>query len=285
MWECAVDDGDAGWQHTGLHVATLAAGEGLEIDADDRERIVIPLHGSFTVRHGAEVTRLGGRPSVFAGPTDVLYVPRDEGLRIEGAGRVAVASAPARCRYPSTRIDAADIAVELRGSGAQSRQVHNLGTPDVLAADRLIVCEVITPSGNWSSYPPHKHDEDVAGRESDLEEIYYFEAAPSRGLVTDSPPDQAFGLFTATGTDARPLGIDGPVRSGDVALVPWGYHGPAAAAPGYDLYYLNVMAGPGEERAWLITDEPQHAWIRERWTDEAVDPRLPFRDDRKRGER
>ena len=165
---------------------------------------------------------------------------------------------------------AADVSVELRGTGNCSRQVHNFGTAGVFEADSLIACEVITPGGNWSSYPAHKHDEETPV-ESALEEIYYFEIA--------SGPDgsRGFGYHRVYGTPSRPIEVLEEVRTGDVVLVPHGYHGPSVAAPGYHMYYLNVMAGPGEERAWKIVDDPEHAWLRGTWEDQDVDPRLPLR--------
>jgi 5-deoxy-glucuronate isomerase len=127
---------------------------------------------------------------------------------------------------------------------------------------------VLTPGGNWSSYPPHKHDEDRPG-ESVLEEIYYFE-------VGTGPRGQAGVAYQRVyGNPDRPADVLAEVRSGDVVLIPHGWHGPAMAAPGYDLYYLNVMAGPGA-REWLICDDPEHAWVREQWAGQPVDPRLPM---------
>ncbi len=281
-WESVVDDRLPGWAHTGLHVAALADGDEVVLEETGAERIVVPLQGSFVVSHGegaeSQTTILRGRASVFAGPTDVLYVSAGSTLRITGAGRVAVASSPTDERHPSRLITAEEVAVELRGAGAASRQVHNFGTPGSLDAARLIVCEVVTPAGNWSSYPAHKHDEHVPGHESRLEEIYYFESAPIAGAGPTVDPDAAFGLFSTTSSPAGEISIDEQVRSGDIALVPYGYHGPAVAAPGYDLYYLNVMAGPDPERAWLISDDPAHAWVRETWRTEQIDPRLPYRD-------
>jgi 5-deoxy-glucuronate isomerase len=189
---------------------------------------------------------------------------------------VAIATSPTEVIKPSRYIPAADTPVELRGAGRSSRQVHNFGTPQALDAARLIVCEVITPAENWSSYPPHKHDEHIPGHESRLEEIYYFEAAPTRGATGVPVGADPFGVFATYGSSAGEISITEVVRTGDVALVPFGYHGPAVAAPGYDLYYLNVMAGPGHERAWRITDDPAHAWIRASWADESPDPRLPY---------
>ena len=162
--------------------------------------------------------------------------------------------------------------MELRGAGRDSRQVHNFGTPDVLDAGSFIVCEVITPAGNWSSHPAHKHDEYVPGHESRLEEIYYFEAAAARGLAHRDASD-AFGMFAAYSSSAGQIETTAIVRTGDIALVPHGYHGPAVAAPEYDLYYLNVMAGPDPERVWRVSDDPAQAWIRTLW---ASEPRLPY---------
>ena len=156
---------------------------------------------------------------------------------------------------------AADVPIELRGAGRASRQVNNFGAPETLDADRLIAVEVLTPGGNWSSYPPHKHDEEIPGVETALEEIYYFEVA--RG---------GFAYQRAYGGG---IDICREVRTGDAVLLPRGYHGPSMAAPGYDLYYLNVMAGPGE-RAWRFRDDPAHAWIRNTWADQEIDPRLPM---------
>jgi len=164
--------------------------------------------------------------------------------------------------------------VELRGAGNCSRQVHNFGTPAALEADRFIVCEVITPAGNWSSYPPHKHDVEQDG-ETALEEIYYFETQVAAGSPAPDDAD-AIGYQRVYASDERPIDVQAEVRTGDTILVPYGWHGPAMAAPGYDLYYLNVMAGPGPVREWLISDDPHHGWVRQTWDAAAIDPRLPF---------
>ncbi|MFJ6678148.1 5-deoxy-glucuronate isomerase [Microbacterium sp. NPDC091382] len=277
-WESVVDRGTPGWQHTGIRVAHLTDGDAVELSESDVERIIVPLAGSFEVDHrdgdDHERTTLRGRRSVFDGPTDVLYLPVGRTATLTGLGRVAVAEAPASVRHPWRHIAAEETPVELRGAGSSSRQVHNFGTPQALQADRLIVCEVITPEGNWSSYPPHKHDEHVPGHESRLEEIYYFESAPVAGSAASA--DSAFGMFSTYSSRAGEIDITAMVRTGDIALVPYGYHGPAVAAPGYDLYYLNVMAGPDPDRAWLISDDPAHAWVRDTWADQGTDPRLPY---------
>ena len=273
-WESTVDGSIDGWQHTGLRVAELA-GNTVTLPAADVERIVVPLAGSFSVDHDDRTTTLDGRASVFDGPTDVLYVGRGRGIALTGFGRVAVAEAPTALDRPSAYIAREDVPVELRGAGQDTRQVHNFGTPAALDAASLIVCEVITPAGNWSSHPAHKHDEEIPGHESQLEEIYYFEAAPTRGVAAP-PTADAFGSFATYRSAAGEIETNALVRTGDIALVPFGYHGPAIAAPEYDLYYLNVMAGPGEERVWLVSDDPRQAWLREDWTSQPTDPRLPY---------
>lgn len=282
-WQSVVDRTTPGWHHTALRIAEIGEGDRLDLTERDVERIIVPLSGSFIVGHrhypGESESTLRGRRSVFDGPTDVLYLPAGVTARIRGLGRVAIAEAPApgggRWRY----LRAQDIPVELRGAGRSSRQVHNFGTPGALDASRLIVCEVITPAENWSSYPPHKHDEHVPGHESRLEEIYYFETAPVAG--SDSAAEASFGMFSTYSSPAGDIEINAMVRTGDIALVPYGYHGPAVAAPGYDMYYLNVMAGPDPEREWLINDDPAHAWVRDTWAGQHVDDRLPFTYDKK----
>jgi 5-deoxy-glucuronate isomerase len=164
----------------------------------------------------------------------------------------------------------------MRGAGQASRQVNNFGTPSVLNADSIIACEVLTPAGNWSSYPPHKHDEHHEDQESVLEEIYYFEMRAEGSSVTEAESASAFGFQRVYGTRDRPINLLTEVHNGDVVLVPHGFHGPAMAPPGYDMYYLNVMAGPGARREWLVRDDPDHAWVRKTWVSQKVDSRLPF---------
>ncbi|UZX02036.1 5-deoxy-glucuronate isomerase [Arthrobacter sp. CDRTa11] len=282
-WDISLGTSDSplavkGWAHTGLKVATLSAGAGVELPAAGEERIVVPLSGYFMVTVDGEKYLLAGRPSVFSGPTDVLYSGTDRAVTITSpeGGRVAIATAPAQVRYPTRLITAAETPVELRGAGNCSRQVHNFGTPAALEADRFIVCEVLTPAGNWSSYPPHKHDEEKDG-ETRLEEIYYFETRVAPDLGGPRRKQDPIGYQRVYASDERPIDVSAEVRTGDVVLVPYGWHGPAMAAPGYDLYYLNVMAGPGRVRDWLISDDPHHGWIRQTWSGQVIDPRLPFR--------
>jgi 5-deoxy-glucuronate isomerase len=274
-WTDVIDGQVEGWAHTGLRTGVLADGGELRLPADAVERIVVPLAGTFTVAYEGGQQALEGRASVFDGPTDVLYLGSGTAARITGVGRVAVAEAPTDDVRPTAYIARQDVPVELRGAGQSSRQVHNFGTPAALDAAKAIVCEVITPAGNWSSYPPHKHDTNRPGAESNLEEIYYYESAVARGVDAPDCADP-FALHRTYASDDRAIDEFRQVRTGDIALVPFGWHGPAVAAPGYDMYYLNVMAGPDPERVWNITDDPAHGWVRQVWETEQLDPRLPY---------
>jgi len=268
------------WAFTGLRVGTLVAGTTLDIPADHNERVIFILQGEeITVQytHAGEVIsqKLHGRKSVFHGPADVLYLSINTSAIITGVGRIAVGEAPATQVKPAKYTPKAEVPIQMRGAGRETRQVHNFGMPETLAADRLIVCEVIVPAGNWSGAPSHKHDHYLPGKESNLEEIYYFESAVTRGApaVTDATP---FGYFRGYASDARPYDVAEEIHAGDVALVPYGWHGPAAAGPGYDLYFFNVMAGPDPDRTWNATDDPHQAWIRDSWQNQQPDPRLPY---------
>lgn len=257
----------AGWGFSGLRVLELTGGSET-ITTGEAETLILPLAGSCTVTVEGETFEVAGRHGVFAGVTDFVYVPRDATATITGSGRFALPAAKCTQRLPARYGPAEQVPAELRGSGNCSRQVNNYCLPGTFDADQLLVCEVLTPGGNWSSYPPHKHDEPREG-ESVLEEIYYFE-------VAGGPQGPGMGYQRVYGTDERPIDVLAEVRSGDVVLIPHGWHGPSMAAPGYDLYYLNVMAGPGQERAWLICDDPAHGWVRQTWQSQVVNPRLPF---------
>jgi 5-deoxy-glucuronate isomerase len=261
-WACLVDPETAGWAYSGLRVLELAAGQARSFDTGPDEMLLLPLAGSAIVSCGGSAAALDGRESVRSGPTDFAYLPVGSAVTVSSVdgGRFALPAARASRRLDFRVEPAQKVPVELRGAGSCSRQVNNFCTPEAFEADKLIACEVLTPAGNWSSYPPHKHDEDRPG-ESVLEEIYYFEV--DRG---GPAYQQVYGTST----------VLAEVRTGDVVLIPDGWHGPSMAAPGYDLYYLNVMAGPAAERAWLISDDPAHAWVRSTWADQPVDPRLPF---------
>jgi 5-deoxy-glucuronate isomerase len=260
----------AGWTYSGLAVLELGPGGSATWSTGPAETLVMSLSGACRVTCDGTTYDVLGRTDVFSGPSDFVYVPRDAELTVSSVegGRFALPSAVCERRLP-VRHQAADaIPVELRGAGTTSRQVNNFCTPEAFEADALIACEVITPSGNWSSYPPHKHDE-ATPTESVLEEIYYFE-------VADGPSGPGMAYQRVYGHGDRWIDVLAEVRSGDVVLIPYGWHGPSMAVPGYDLYYLNVMAGPGEERAWRICDDPAHGWVRDTWAAQQVDPRLPF---------
>ncbi|HVV13273.1 5-deoxy-glucuronate isomerase [Amycolatopsis sp.] len=252
----------ANWGYSGLRVLELDGTE--TVTTGGFEALVLPLSGSCTVAVDGEKFELAGRTGVFDAVTDFAYLPSGSEATLTGSGRIALPAAKTGKKLSARYQPAAATPSELRGAGNCSRQVNNYCLPDTFEADQLLVCEVLTPGGNWSSYPPHKHDEAREG-ESELEEIYYFEVA-----------DQGMGYQRVYGTAERPIEVLAEVRGGDVVLIPHGWHGPSMAAPGYDLYYLNVMAGPGQERAWLICDDPAHGWVRQTWESQDVDPRLPF---------
>ncbi|MGE5764273.1 MAG: 5-deoxy-glucuronate isomerase [Mycobacterium leprae] len=257
----------AGWTFGGLRVLDLAPGQSASFASGEDELLVLPLAGGCTVKADGRRFDVEGRRDVFSRVTDFVYVPRDAQVEVTSpaGGRFALPASRCSRALPARYGPAEDVPVELRGAGSASRQVNNFCSPEGFEADKLIAVEVLTPGGNWSSYPPHKHDETRAG-EVALEEIYYFEVAqdgPGYQRVYTSGPGHEIEVCTE-------------VRTGDVVLVPYGWHGPSMAAPGYDLYYLNVMAGPGEERVWRFCDDPAHAWVRASWQDQAVDPRLPM---------
>lgn len=269
---CALDldPETAGWGYSSLRVVELGPGDRFRLSTGQDEVVVLPLTGACRVTCDGQAFELRGRASVFAGVTDFAYLPRDAEVEIASrdGGRFALPGARARRRLPARYTAAESVPVELRGTGQCSRQVVNFCSPDVFEADRLIAVEVLTPAGNWSSFPPHKHDEEREG-ETPLEEVYYFE-------VADGPAGPGMAYQRVYGADERPIDVLAEVRTGDVVLIPHGWHGPSMAVPGYDLYYLNVMAGPGAERAWRICDDPAHAWVRDTWSDQPVDGRLPL---------
>ncbi|WBB69412.1 5-deoxy-glucuronate isomerase [Micromonospora sp. WMMD812] len=275
-WALEVTPERAGWTYAGLRVLTLPPGGTVTVHTAAEEMLVLPLAGAATVHCDGLSLALTGRASVFAAVTDFAYLPRDATATIEGEGRFALPSARATRRLSPRYGAARDVPVELRGAGPASRQVNNFCAPDAFDCDRLVAVEVLTPGGNWSSYPPHKHEEDRVhddGRvEAELEEIYYFEVAGG------APGDETgpVGYQRVYGIDRRPIDVLAEVRGGDVVLVPHGYHGPSMAAPGYHLYYLNVLAGPGRNRTMACVDDPRHGWIRASWVDQVVDPRLPL---------
>ncbi|HEX2497764.1 MAG TPA: 5-deoxy-glucuronate isomerase [Actinomycetes bacterium] len=263
-----IDPANAGWSYCGLDVVELSPGESYRTGTGDAELLVLPLAGGpALVQADGSTLELSGRSSVFDRVTDFGYVPRDAVLTLTapGGGRYALPSARCERRLPVRYGPAGGVPVELRGAGPASRQVTNFCAPDAFETVKLSAVEVLTPGGNWSSYPPHKHDTEDQG-EAVLEEIYYFEVAGEHG----------FGYQRVYGHPGKAIDVLREVRTGDAVLVPHGYHGPSMAAPGYDLYYLNVLAGPAEQRTMAFRDDPAHAWIRKRWVDHPVDARLPM---------
>jgi 5-deoxy-glucuronate isomerase len=272
--ELAITPESAGWAYCGLRIVRLDAGDERHLATGGEELAVLPLAGSVTVEMDGHVFELEGRTSVFARVTDWAYVPIESDLRLASAdgAELALASARAERRYEPAYVPAADVPIEIRGAGQATRQVTNFLAPGAFdAVDRLIAVEVLSPDGNWSSYPPHKHD-DTPGSLANNEEIYYFRVGKVGSVATS---DEGFALhrtYTADGAIDETV----VVRDGDAFLVPRGYHGPTVAAPGYPLYYLNVMAGPNPERTMAIVDDPPYAWVRGSWEGMAVDPRCPM---------
>jgi 5-deoxy-glucuronate isomerase len=239
----------AGWRYVGFEVLLLGCGQAVERDTGGRECCVVFVAGSGHVRSEHGVWRdLGGREGPFAGPPDAAYLPPGTPFAVEGAAggaEVALCTAPAGEGAEPRVLPGEESRVEVRGHGAQERRV----TPILMGdrpADSLLVCEVLTPPGHWSSYPPHKHDRDALPEESLLEETYYHRIEPAQGFALQR-------VYTGDGTLDEPL----VVRDRDVVLVPRGYH-TVSAPPGYTDYYLNVMAGP--VRAWAIANDPDHEW-------------------------
>jgi 5-deoxy-glucuronate isomerase len=268
-YEVAVTPESAGWGFSSLKIISLGPGDSHRFETGSDEVIVLPLSGSVAVDVDDTHCELDGRPSVFDGPTDLVYVGSGKTviLRSEAGGRFALCGARTHSTASLCVMAASQVPVELRGAGQSSRLVRNFGTPGSLEAGKIIACEVITPAGNWSSYPAHKHDES-SDTESELEEIYYFEIAAGPG------GQPGFGFMRTSSSPGREIDALEEVHDRDTVLVPYGWHGPCVAAPGFDMYYLNVMAGPGAERAWKITDHPEQAWVRSTWEFQAVDPRL-----------
>jgi 5-deoxy-glucuronate isomerase len=253
----------AGWRYTGLRVVRLAAGDARELTTDGVELAVLPLGGGAALDCDGRRLVLRGRETVFSAVTDWAYVPPGRELRLvsEHGCELALCTAPASRPGEPRRVAADEVQVERRGGGASSRRIVNFMSPEGFPdAERLVCVEVFTEAGHTSSYPPHKHD-DSPECPVELEEIYYFRVGRTGSA---SYSTEGFGLHR-TYTDDRSIDETVEVRDGDVFLVPRGYHGPCVALPGYPLYYLNVLAGPGEERSLAFVDDPAHAWIRGTW--------------------
>jgi 5-deoxy-glucuronate isomerase len=264
----------AGWEYAGLRVVEIAPGGRLEVVARGEELAVVPLAGGLEVRLEGCVLALQGRESVFTRVTDWAYLPVDTRAELWSAAGCAVAlpSARAEHRFAPVRVDARDVPVEVRGAGPATRQVTNFMTPDAFPdADRLMCVEVLTPDGNWSSYPPHRHD-CSPGCPVANEEIYYFRVGRLGRAGTSAEGMAVHRLYDPE----QRLDVCAAIGDGDVFCIPRGYHGPSIAAPGYPLYYLNVLAGRGPGRSMAFCDDPAHRWVRESWGAMAPDPRCPM---------
>ncbi|MFL5859407.1 MAG: 5-deoxy-glucuronate isomerase [Solirubrobacteraceae bacterium] len=239
----------AGWTYVGFEVLALASGVVAKRDTRDREVCIVVVAGTATVNSDyGEYSDLGGRPDPWHGPPDAVYLPPGTSFALASAdeAEVALCWGPAPRGGASPRMLSGNaIDVETRGYGAQERTIHPI-LMDGSEAESLLVVEVLTPGGNWSSYPPHKHDNDDPPAETLLEETYYHRVMPAQG----------FGLQRVYSQDRS---LDETLTFGDrdCVLVPRGYH-TVSAPPGYDLYYLNVMAGP--KRQWAVVNDPDHEW-------------------------
>jgi 5-deoxy-glucuronate isomerase len=234
----------AGWTYVGFEVVEPPyAGH-----TGERELCLVVVQGVCDVRSSyGDWPGLGGRTTPFEGRPDAAYLPPGTDFELSGDGEVALCTAPAPNGGAEARVLPGDeVQVETRGFGAQERTVIPILMGD-READSLLVCEVLTPPGHWSSYPPHKHDRDALPEESRLEETYYHRIHPPGGFALQR-------VYSGDGNLDETLAV----RDRDVVLVPRGYH-TVSAPPGYALYYLNVMAGP--QREWAIANDPDHEWM------------------------
>jgi 5-deoxy-glucuronate isomerase len=269
-----LDPTRAGWRYLSFATMTLAAGQAIDFSDPELEQAVVILGGGgLTISIAGSSMSLPGRASPFEGLPSAIYLPAGEIVRAVGEPRsgsgvvaVAVASAP----MSGSRADVArevvvvgpeDVAVEIRGAGNATRQINHIIAPD-FPADRLEVVEVLTPSGNWSSWPPHKHDVDDMPNEAVLEEVYHYRFRRP----------EAWAIQRVYRADRSRDGL-WEVRDGDVVMVPDGYH-PFSATHGDDAYYLNALAG--DRRTMACSFDPDLDWVRETWSSMEPDPRVPL---------
>ena len=236
----------AGWTYVGFDLFRLADGEAADGFCDNRETCLVLVSGQAEI---APFGLLGARANPFEGAPWSVYLPPREPWRAVARGpcELAVCTAPATGRLPARVIPPGDVGAETRGTGTNTRHVRNILPDTSPHAESLLVVEVVTPGGNWSSYPPHKHDVDDPPNETLLEETYYHRLARGSGFAVQR-------VYTDDGTLDETMAVG----DGDVVLVPRGYH-PVGAPHGFDLYYLNVMAGPVRE--WRFTMAPDHAFL------------------------
>jgi 5-deoxy-glucuronate isomerase len=254
----------AGWQTISLRVIRLEKQQKQIVSQPEEELALVMLGGQATIRAGGERWEsVGARTSVFTGMPHALYLPvGTEQVEVEaltGACEIAVCGARATRKFRAALIHPSSVEVEIRGGGNATRQINHILKPE-FPADRLLVVEVYTPSGNWSSYPPHKHDVHNPPGEVDLDEIYFYKISQPEGFAIQR-------VYTRDGRRNETL----TVRDNELVLIPDGYH-PVVAAHGYDCYYLNVLAGSA--RSMAASDDPDYAWVRGTWS--TKDPRLPL---------
>ena len=267
----------AGWSYISFQVRRLAKRQVWDFQTGEHELALVPLSGSLNVESDrGQWSGVGARPNVFSGLPHALYLPRRTLLRVIAAGdsEFAVAWVPTDQDHAPRLVTPDDIAVEIRGGDHATRQINSI-VPPGFPCHRLVVVEVYTPGGNWSSYPPHKHDihktaPDGGVLEADLEEVYYYKL--------DRPEGYAFQrIYTAPESPLHQAGcpIDAVVlaRNDDAVLVPEGYH-PVSSPPGYTTYYLNVLAGSAQSLA--NSEDPRYAWVKE--TYQTRDSRVPIYD-------
>jgi 5-deoxy-glucuronate isomerase len=245
-----IDPASAGWDWITFHAYHLVRGQQVRRTVDDMERVVLILEGRARVQAGdSDLGVVGSRSSVFEGPPPPVVLV-EPGLAVsvvaETTALVAIAAAPGGPVRRTALIGPEEILIEARGEGSTARRIHHLLPPSA-EAGRLIAFEAYTPGGNWSSYPPHKHDTEDPPREARLEELYYYRFAKPQGFA-----------FARVYTPDRSLDVTMTPMDGDLVLVPEGYH-PVGVPAGYDCWYLNIMAGPN--RAWHFTVDPDHAWL------------------------
>ena len=271
----------AGWKYSGLSIFQLEADIPYLVNPsilDNAEGALIPLNATdLAIKIDDQSFTLKGRRGVFDAATDWIYCAPGSRLEINSprGGEVAIATAVAQARFPSCYV-AVLTSIEIRGSADATREVRPFMHPDHFKnADRLMAVELITPDGNVSSYPPHRHDGMGDCRISN-EEIYYFRIGKIGLPHGDS---EGFGFHrTYAGIEYdNPFEDNVAIHDGDIYLVPHGYHGPCSAMPGYPMYYLNVLAGENSPRSMDFCDDPNHAWIRQSWNDKSPDPRVPWK--------
>ncbi|MFQ5694354.1 MAG: 5-deoxy-glucuronate isomerase [Terriglobia bacterium] len=251
----------AKWEWISFFVHRLARGQVWQCETNQEEVALVLLGGRCTAEWGEGEKRIGERAHVFDGLPYALYLPPGVRvyLRADTLCEVAECRVPSQAKHEPRLVTPKDVKISLRGGGNASREIVDVMSPD-FPADRIIVVEVYTPSGNWSSYPPHKHDVHNPPTEADLDEIYYYRMAHPAGYAIQR-------LYTGNGN--RDLTLT--VSDGDLVLVRDGYH-PVVAGHGYDVYYLNFLAGSMHSLAF--TEDPQHSWVRSHW--KGLDPRLPL---------